>query len=71
MSMRETCISQIVKVHLTNQDIKTEWFNGTLFVSPLTEQQAMDVGCCLVDLDIGWIDVNAVGFDGEYAFDIC
>ena len=71
MSMRETCISQLVKVTLTNQNINTEWFNGTLFVSPISQLQAETVTSRLQELNIGCIQMNRMGSTPEFAFDIC
>jgi hypothetical protein len=72
--MFETVISQMVKVELTNEPVKTEWFNGCLFVSPITSEQANRVACMLrdrngFDSSIGHVEVTPIGDTGEYAFD--
>ena len=72
--MFETVISQLVKVELTNEPVKTEWFNGCLFVSPITPEQATRVANMLqaregFNCSIGQVQVTPIGDTGEYAFD--
>lgn len=68
--MFESCIDQLVKVTLTNQTVKTEWFNGTLFVSYITENQARSVFHRLSEaLGVGKVAVHSIGDTGEFAFD--
>lgn len=68
--MFETCIDQLVKVTLTNKPVKTEWFNGTLFVSTITESQARSVFHRLSQtLGLGKVEINPIGDTGEFAFD--
>jgi len=72
--MFETVISQLVKVELTNEPVKTEWFNGCLFVSPITPDQATRVANMLqaregFNCSIGQVQVTPIGDTGEYAFD--
>lgn len=68
--MFETCVDQLVKVTLTNQPVRTQWFNGTLFVSAITEAQARSVFHRLSQtLGLGQVQINAIGDTGEYAFD--
>ena len=68
--MFETCVDQLVKVTLTNETVKTEWFNGTLFVSTITESQARSVFHRLsTTLGVGKVQINAIGDTGEYAYD--
>ena len=72
--MFETVISQLVKVELTNEPVKTEWYNGCLFVSPITSDQANRVARMLQARDsfncsIGQVQVTPIGDTGEYAFD--
>lgn len=43
MSTFETAIEQLVKTTLTNESINTSWCLGTLFVSPITNEQAKAV----------------------------
>lgn len=74
MSMFETCVSQLVKVELTNETVKTEWFNGCLFVSPITQAQADQVADMLrnrsgLNCKLGEVVVNAIGDTGEFAYD--
>ena len=70
MSMFNTCISQLVKVTLTNEEVKTEFFNGTLFVSTITEAQARSVFHRLSEtLGLGKVMVHPIGDTGEYAYD--
>lgn len=68
--MFETCVDQLVKTTLTNEPVRTEWFNGTLFVSTITESQARGVFHRLSEtLGLGKVQINAIGDTGEYAFD--
>jgi hypothetical protein len=68
--MFETCVSQIVKTTLTNEPVKTEFYNGCLFVSPINESQAQTVFRCLSQtLGVGTVQVTPIGNTGEYAFD--
>ena len=68
--MLETTIDQLVKVTLTNQPVKTEFYNGTLFVRKITESQSRKVFHRLsATLGIGSVQVSPIGSTGEYAFD--
>jgi hypothetical protein len=72
--MFETVISQLVKVELTNEPVKTEWFNGCLFVSPITSDQASQVAEMLqsrsgLNCSLGQVQVTPIGDTNEYAFD--
>jgi len=68
--MFETCVDQLVKVTLTNETVKTEWFNGTLFVRTISEAQARSVFHCLSKtLGLGKVIVNPIGDTGEFAYD--
>lgn len=68
--MFETCVDQLVKVTLTNEPVKTEWFNGTLFVSTISESQARSVFHRLSQtLGLGKVQVSPIGDTGEFAFD--
>jgi len=68
--MFETVIDQLVKVTLTNQPVKTEFYNGTLFVHKITERQARRVFHRLSEtLGLGSVQVSPIGNTGEYAFD--
>jgi len=68
--MFETCIDQLVKITLTNESVRTQWFNGTLFVSTITESQARSVFHRLSEtLGLGKVQINAIGDTGEYAYD--
>ena len=68
--MFETCVDQLVKVTLTNEPVRTEWFNGTLFVSNITEDQARSVFHRLSQtLGLGKVEINAIGDTGEFAYD--
>ena len=68
--MFETCVSQIVKTTLTNEPVKTEFYNGCLFVSPIDENQARAVFLRLSQtLGAGTVQVTPIGNTGEYAFD--
>ena len=68
--MFETAIDQLVKVTLTNEPVKTEFYNGTLFVRKITEAQARSVFHRLsATLGVGTVQVSPIGDTGEYAFD--
>lgn len=69
--MFETAIDQLVKVTLTNQPVKTEFYNGTLFVRKIDESQARQVFHRLSKtFGIGSVVVSPIGDTGEYAYDI-
>lgn len=68
--MFETLVDQLVKVTLTNEPVKTEFYNGTLFVRKITESQARSVFHSLSkSLGLGTVQVTPIGDTGEYAFD--
>ena len=68
--MFETLVDQLVKVELTNEPVKTEFYNGTLFVRTITEPQARQVFHRLSrTFGLGSIIVSPIGNTGEYAFD--
>ena len=68
--MFNTLVDQLVKVTLTNQEVTTEMYNGTLFVRTITEAQARKVFHRLSEtFGLGKVQVNAIGDTGEYAFD--
>ena len=68
--MFKTCIDQLVKVTLTNEPVKIEWFNGTLFVSTINETQARSVFRRLSQtLGLGKVQISPLGDTGEYAYD--
>jgi hypothetical protein len=68
--MFETVVDQLVKVTLTNEPVKTEFYNGTLFVRKITESQARRVFHRLsASLGLGTVQVSPIGDTGEYAFD--
>lgn len=69
--MFETCVDQLVKITLTNQPVKTEFYNGTLFVRTITREQADQVAEVLRSKDLGTIIVSPIGDTGEYAYDFC
>ena len=68
--MFETIVDQLVKVELTNEPVKTEFYNGTLFVRKITEPQARQVFHRLSkQFGLGTVQVSPIGDTGEYAFD--
>lgn len=69
--MFETCVDQLVKITLTNQPVKTEFYNGTLFVRTITTEQAEQVATVLRSKELGKIIVTEIGDTGEFAFDFC
>ena len=67
--MFETCIKQLVKITL-NKPVITEFYNGTLFVSTVTEDQARSVFHALSkSLGLGKVQVSPIGDTGEFAYD--
>jgi hypothetical protein len=68
--MFETLVDQLVKVTLTNEPVKTEFYNGTLFVRTISEAQARSVFHRLSQtFGLGSVQVSPIGDTGEYAFD--
>lgn len=70
--MFETCAKQLVLITL-NQRVTTEFYNGTLFVRTVTEDQARAVFHALSkSLGLGKVQISPIGDTGEYAYDfIC
>ena len=69
--MFETIVDHLVKVDLTNEPVKTEFYNGTLFVRTINEQQARQVFHRLSKtFGLGSVIVSPIGDTGEYAYDI-
>ena len=68
--MFETLVDQMVKVELTNEPVKTEFYSGTLFVRTITEAQARQVFHRLSKVfGLGKVQVSPIGDTGEYAYD--
>ena len=67
--MFETCVKQLVTITL-NKPVTTEFYNGTLFVSTITEDQARRVFHALSkSLGLGKVEVSPIGDTGEFAYD--
>ena len=67
--MFETIVKQVVKVTL-NKPVTTEFYNGTLFVSTITEDQARSVFHALSkSLGLGKVEIHPIGDTGEFAYD--
>jgi hypothetical protein len=67
--MFETCVKQLVKITL-NKTVTTEFYNGTLFVRTITEDQARSVFHALSkSLGLGKVEVHSIGDTGEFAYD--
>jgi hypothetical protein len=67
--MFETCAKQLVKITL-DKSVTTEFYNGTLFVSTITEDQARSVFHALSkSLGLGKVQVSPIGDTGEFAYD--
>lgn len=67
--MFETCIKQLVTITL-NKSVTTEFYNGTLFVRTITEDQARSVFHALSkSLGLGKVQVSPIGDTGEFAYD--
>jgi len=67
--MFETCVKQLVKITL-NKPVTTEFYNGTLFVRTITEDQARSVFHALSkSLGLGKVQISPIGDTGEFAYD--
>ena len=67
--MFETCAKQLVTITL-NKSVTMEFYNGTLFVSTITEDQARSVFHALSkSLGLGKVQVSPIGDTGEFAYD--
>ena len=67
--MFETCAKQLVTITL-DKPVTTEFYNGTLFVSTITEDQARSVFHALSkSLGLGKVEVSPIGDSGEFAYD--
>ena len=67
--MFETCVKQLVTITL-DKPVTTEFYNGTLFVSTITEDQARRVFHALSkSLGLGKVQVSPIGDTGEFAYD--
>ena len=67
--MFETIIKQLVTIAL-NKPVTTEFFNGTLYVRTITEDQARSVFHALSkSLGLGKVQVSPSGDTGEFAYD--
>ena len=67
--MFEICAKQLVTITL-NKSVTTEFYNGTLFVSTITEDQARSVFHALSkSLGLGKVEVSPIGDTGEFAYD--
>ena len=74
MSMFETCMNQLVKITL-NKKADIEFFNGTLFVSGITLEEADKVYVAVATSYKKAYDADVImtAFQGsdEYSFDFC
>ena len=67
--MFETCVKQLVTITL-NKPVTKEFYNGTLFVRTITEDQARAVFHALSkSLGVGKVQISPIGDTGEYAYD--
>lgn len=67
--MFETCAKQLVKIIL-DKPVTTEFYNGTLFVSTITEDQARSVFHALSkSVGLGKVQISPIGDTGEFAYD--
>ncbi len=67
--MFETIIKQLVTITL-DKPVTTEFFNGTLYVRTITEDQARSVFHALSkSLGLGKVQVSPIGDTGEFAYD--
>ena len=67
--MFETCAKQLVTITL-DKPVTTEFFNGTLYVRTITEDQARSVFHALSkSLGLGKVQISPIGDTGEFAYD--
>lgn len=67
--MFENFVKQLVTITL-NKPVTKEFYNGTLFVSTITEDQARAVFHALSQaLGLGKVQISPIGDTGEYAYD--
>ena len=67
--MFEKIVKQLVTITL-DKPVTTEFYNGTLFVSTITEDQARSVFHALSkSLGLGKVEVSPIGDTGEFAYD--
>ena len=67
--MFETCVKQLVTITL-NKSVTTEFYNGTLFIRTITEDQARSVFHALSkSLGLGKVQISPIGDTGEFAYD--
>jgi hypothetical protein len=68
MSFESTVLNQVADT-LTQDDL-AEFYNGTLFVGSINENEARQVFHMLSKhYGVGRVQVNTIGITGEYAFD--
>lgn len=67
--MFETCVDQLIKIELMNESIRTEWYNGTVFVRTINIAQAEQIEAMLKRKEIGKVQMSPIGDTGEYAYD--
>lgn len=68
--MFENLVKQVVSITLNKPSVTKEFYNGTLFVSTITEQEAQSILNALNSFgDVGKVQVSAIGDTGEYAYD--
>jgi len=68
-NMFETCAKQLVTITL-DKPVTTEFYNGTLFVRTITEDQARRVFHALSkSLGLGKVQISPIGDTGEFAYD--
>ena len=61
-------VKQYVTLTLNDPKVTVEFFNGTLFVRTITEEQARAVLYTL-STKVGRIQLSPIGDTGEYAYD--
>ena len=68
--MFENLVKQLVTITLNTPAVTKEFYNGTLFVSTITEDQARAVFHALSkSLGVGKVQISPIGDTGEYAYD--
>jgi len=66
--MFENLVKQVVSITLNNPKVVKEFYNGTLFVSTITENEARAVFHVLLE-KVGAVQMSPIGDTGEYAYD--
>ena len=68
--MFENLVKQVVSITVNRVGITKQFYNGTLFVSTITEDEARSVFHALSNsVGFGKVQISPIGDTGEYAYD--